>query len=164
MVAFKKKFMDKSARITTQKKRGRKSGDEIREQVVWAIKNFQELERLEDSPLVHLPAVRRLAQTKYRRAMFPAAFALRLILLESVKQMVGDLADMPNYQRELRLLQRFIRGRSVAEISRELSLSREHVARTIQPRALNLVAKVFLIRANENPMDAPAKEPEHRKV
>jgi len=156
--------MDKPTKITTQKKRGRKSGDEVLQQVASAMKNLQELEILEDSPLVRLPAVRWLAQTKYLRVMFPSAFALRLMLLESVNQMLSDLADMPNYQRELRFLHGFIQGRSVAEISRELSLSREHVARTVQPRALKLVAKVFLIRASDNPMDAPAKEPEHIKI
>jgi hypothetical protein len=69
------------------------------------LKNIQELEYLEDSTLVRLPGVRRLVETKYRRAIFPAAFALRLILQESVHQIVGDLGEMPNYQRELKFLQ-----------------------------------------------------------
>jgi hypothetical protein len=128
------------------------------------VKYIQQLEVLEESPLVRLPAVRRLAETKYRRAMFPAAFALRLILQESVNQMEEDLKDTPNYQRELKFLKEFIRGSSVAEISRGLGLSREHVARTVQPRALNLVAKVFLAKASESLVDARAKEPQHMKV
>jgi hypothetical protein len=156
--------MDKPTKITTPKKRGRKSGEEVLQQVALALKNIQELELLEESPLVRLPAVRRLAETKYRRAMFPAAFALRLILLESVNQMVDDLGEMSNYQRELGFLQGFIRGMSVAEISRGLGLSREHVARTIQPRALNLVARVFLARANETLTDEPAIHLTHESI
>jgi hypothetical protein len=163
-VAFKDKSMDKPTRKAPQKKRGRKSEEEVLQQVASAVKNLQELEFLEDSPLVRLPAVRRLAETTYLRTMFPAAFALRLILLESVNQMVDDLGEMPNYQRELGFLQGFIRGKSVAEISRGLGLSREHVARTIQPRALNLVARVFLARANETLTDEPAIHLTHESI
>jgi hypothetical protein len=156
--------MDKPMRTAPQKKRGRKSGDEVLQQVALALKNIQELEYLEESPLVRLPRVRRLSETKYRKAIFPVAFALRLILLESVNQMVDDLGEMPNYQRELGFLQGFIRGMSVAEISRGLGLSREHVTRDIKPKAFRLAARVFLARANENPVNSPIKEQEHRKV
>ena len=38
---------------------------------------------------------------------------------------------------------------SVAEISRSLGLCREHVTRSIQPKAMGLVARVFLPRAND---------------
>lgn len=143
------------------KKRGRKSGEEVLQQVAAAMKNIQELELLEESPLTRMPAVRRLAETKYQRSMFPVAFALRLILLESVNQMLEDLEDMPNYHRELKFLQGYIQGNSVADISRGLGLSREHVARTVQPRALNLVARVFLPRANQSLLEAQVDWSDH---
>jgi hypothetical protein len=43
-----------------------------------------------------------------------------------------------------KVIQDFVQGHSVTQISRDLGLSREHVARSIQPRALGLVAFAFL--------------------
>lgn len=131
-------------------KRGRKSSQEVRRQVILALKNLQELGLLEESPLVRLPGVRRLAEREYHSAIFPSAFALRSLLMDTANAVTGDLAKIPNYHREVTFIQAFVQGDSVADISRRLSLSREHVARTVQPRALNLVARVFLEKAASN--------------
>jgi DNA-binding NarL/FixJ family response regulator len=140
--------MRDAANKPVERKRGRKSSDEISHQVVEALKNLQELERLENSPLVQLRAVRQLAETNFRSSLFPGAFALRSMLLETTNALIDDLAEIPGYQRELRFLQLVIQGQTVTEISRGLGLSREHVARTVQPRAMRLMAKMFVSRAN----------------
>ena len=129
------------------KRRGRKSGEEILQQVALALKHVQELEYLEESPLTRLPAIRELAEGKYREAAVPAGFALHLLLMDSAKIVLRDFGDLPGYQREIKFLKAYVDDQSVAEISRDLGLSREHVARSIQPRAVGLVARVLLARA-----------------
>lgn len=131
------------------KKRGRKSGEELTYQVARALKYFQELERLEENPLCRLPVVQELAKAEYKDAALPTGFALRMLLIDATKIVIRDLGGLPAYQREIKFLKAYVNGCSVAEISRTLGLSREHVARKIQPRAIGLVAKVFLARAND---------------
>jgi len=125
--------MAKSIRETQPKKRGRKSGGETLWQVALALKHIQELEYLEESPLARLPAVRGLADGKYREAAVPAGFALRVLLLKATKVVVRDFGDLPGYQREIKFLKAYLSCQSVAEISRSLGLSREHVARSLVP-------------------------------
>ena len=139
--------MPKSKGDIQRKKRGRKSGEEILKQVALALKHVQDLEYLEESPLTNLPAVRELAEGEYREAAVPMGFALRVLLLESSKIVVRDFEDLTHYQREIMFLKAYVDCQSVAEISRGLGLSREHVARSIQTRAIGLVARVFLARA-----------------
>ena len=137
-------------RKVTQRKRGRKSGQEVIRNVGSALKNLQEVEFLERSPLGRLPAVRHLAQTEYRQSSFPTALALRRLLLQAARAVMQELGEVPRYQRDLEFLQKYIAGDSVAEISRGLAPSREHVFRTVQPRVLGLVAKVFLAKASRS--------------
>ena len=138
------------------KKRGRKSGQELIQSVASALKNLQEVELLERSSLGQLPAVRQLAETEYRQSPFATALALRRLLLQAVRAVIQELGEMQRYRREIKFLQKYIEGDSVAEISRGLALSREHVSRTVQPRALGLVAKVFLARASRSEMNGGA--------
>ena len=128
-------------RKVAQKKRGRKSGQEVIRNVGSALKNLREVEFLEQSSLGRLPAVRQLAETKYRQASFATVSALRRLLLQAVRAVKQELGEMPRYKREIEFLEKYIAGDSVAEISRGLGLSREHVSRTVQPRALGLRRK-----------------------
>ncbi len=132
---------------STPRKRGRKSVEEIVRQVAHALKHMQELELLEESPLGKLGLVRELAVSEYRRTIFPVGFALRWLLSDAVDAVLHDLEQMPNYDRERKFLQGIVQGESVSQISRILGLSREHATRTIQPRALSLVARAFVITA-----------------
>ena len=141
--------MSKSKGDIQLKKRGRKSGEELTHQVALALKHVQELEWLEESPLARLPAVQELAQGKYREGAVPVGTALRVLLMESAKIVVRDLSEMPGYQREIEFLNAYLSCQTIVEISRSLGLCREHVARSIQPRAIGLVARVFLARAND---------------
>jgi hypothetical protein len=132
------------------KKRGRKSGEELTRQVGLALKHVQELEWLEVSPLARLPAVQNLAEEKYRESAMPAGFALRSMLVDAAKIVLRDFGELPGYQRETKFLKDYLNCRSVVEISRSLGLCREHVSRSIQPRATGLVSRVFLAKANES--------------
>lgn len=145
------------------KKRGRKSGRELVQEVGLALKNLQEFELLEESPLGRLPAVRHLAESTYHESYFATAFALRALLLEGMRALIQDFSEMPNYRRELRFLSAFVQGESVAAISRDLGLSREHVARTIQPKAFGLVATVFLALANKDGVNGAVRQPERTR-
>ena len=131
------------------KKRGRKTGEELTRQVGLALKHVQDLEWLEESPLAGLPAVQELARGKYREGALPTGFALCSLLVDASKIVLRDFGELPGYQREIKFLNSYVNCQSVAEISRSLGLCREHVARSIQPRAIGLVARVFLARAND---------------
>ncbi|MCI0781856.1 MAG: hypothetical protein J4N90_12055 [Chloroflexi bacterium] len=146
--------MATSTEKTERNKRGRKSGEEVIHQVAVALKHVQDLEELEVNPLARLPAVRELARGKYREAAVPAGSALRTLLIDSAKIVLRDLEGLPRYQRELSFLKAYVfSGSNVAEISRILGLSREHVARSIQRRTIRLVARVFLVKANHPKSD-----------
>ena len=122
------------------------------------MKHVQKLEYLEDSLLGRLPAVRKMAEETYRAALFPSGSALRRLLIESTNIVIRDLVTMSQYQREVKFIQAYLRGSSVAEISRALRLSREHLARSIQDRAIQLVARVFLAKANRSESDGEMSE------
>lgn len=129
---------------TKGRKRGRKSAEEIGLLVSQALRNLDELENLEESPLAGLAAIRHLATTTYSEALFPSGMAVRSLLLVAVDKVCSDLDGMAGYQRELEFLRTISKGVSVAEFSRGLGLSREHIARTVQPRAMRLLTKAFL--------------------
>ena len=138
----------------TPKKRGRKSTEETIQLVAVALKEFQELERLEATPLGRMSAIQRSAEVQYRDAMFPIATAVRTHLMKALSTLARNVAGVSTYQRELELLNGLFEGKTVAEISRRMNLSREHVARTIQPRAIRLLTKVLTL----NPHDENAPE------
>ena len=131
------------------KKRGRKSADEISMQVPWILRNLDELELLEECPIATLTSVRRLAETSYADSMFPSGMAIRTLIFESIESICADLEHLPAYRRECQFLKSVANGSTVAEFSRSLGLSREHVARTVQQRAVKLLTRAFLARAHE---------------
>ena len=131
------------------KKRGRKSADEISMHLPWILRNLDELELLEECPISTLASVRRLAETSYADSMFPLAMAIRMLILESIEATSTDLGHLSAYRRECQFLKSIAKGNTVAEFSRSLGLSREHVARTVQHKAMKLLNRAFLARAHE---------------
>lgn len=138
------------------KKRGRKSTEETILLVAVALKEFQELERLEATPLGRMSAIQRSAEVQYRDAMFPIAIAVRTHLMRALSTLARNVAGVSTYQRELELLNGLFEGKTVAEISRRMNLSREHVARTIQPRAIRLLTKVLILNLHDE--NAPEEQ------
>ena len=57
-----------------------------------ALKNVQELELLEASPLANLPRVRQLAEEEFPRAVFRNGFALRQVLFDAASSYVATSA------------------------------------------------------------------------
>ncbi len=131
------------------KKRGRKTTEETNQLVATAIKEFQELERLEATPLGRMSAIHRSAEGQYLDAMFPTATAVRAHLMRALKTLARNFDGISTYQRELELLNGLFEGKTVAEISRGMNLSREHVARTVQPRAIRLLTKVLILNLHD---------------
>jgi hypothetical protein len=147
--------MDKPTMTASQKKRGRKSEEEVFQQVAMALKNLQKLDWLQECPLGRLPLVIHVADTEYTRTIFPVGFALKSLRTEAVNQVIQELGEMPNYQKKAESLREYVKGNNVAEISRGLNMSREHVTRYIKPKAISLVARAFLARANESSVNTP---------
>ena len=131
------------------KKRGRKSADEISGYMPWTLRNLDELELLEKCPIATLTSVRKLAETSYAGCLFPLSMAIRKLILEAIDAVCRDLGNLPAYRRECQLLSCVARGGSVAEFSRGLGLSREHVARTVQPRAMKLLNRAYFAQTRE---------------
>ena len=138
------------SRSRPQQKRGRKSGEEILEQVTLALRHVGDLEYLEASSLGRLPGVDLLIEERYQRALYPVGFSIRALLLGAVKAVCREFEEIPRYQREVTFLRLYARSVSVVEISQTLGLSREHVSRAIGPRAVGMVAKRFLDWANSD--------------
>ena len=129
-------------------KRGRKSGDDFRQELTLALRNIDEVSNLEKSSLGRLPAVRLLAETRYRDTLYPAGFAVRHLLQESVDKVAKDLGNLPCYARQVQFLQQFSQGASVTQISHGLGISREHVSREIQKEALSLLQHALIKKAS----------------
>lgn len=137
------------AGLHAPKKRGRKSADEIGGHLLWTLRNLQELDLLETCHIARLTSVRRLAETSYIDSLFPSGMAIRKLILEAIEIVCKDLGNIPAYNRECKFLNGVAGGSSVAEISRDLGLSREHVVRTVQQRAMKLLNRAFQAQTKE---------------
>jgi hypothetical protein len=91
--------------------------------------------------------VRALAKTCIRRGVFPTGAAIRAML----DRAVGEVELLALNQRDTasQRIASFLhlwykQGETVVTAAEVLELSRSYVAHTIQPRALELVAKRFL--------------------
>ena len=139
-------------------KGGRSSGSERPQLISLAIRHIQELEYLEESPLARLPAVHDLAYGMLKDAVIPLGLALQQFLLDSVSVVIRDFGKQAGYHRVIQFLRALVDGQPVTEISRELGLSREHVARTVQPQAVALVGRVFLVKAGHEAVHGGAAD------
>ena len=135
------------------RKRGRKSKEDIAEQMGLALRHIEDLEYLELSNFKALRGVQYLAKSKYQSTLFPVGFAVRALLEVSVHAVCHEFDQIPGYEREVRFLRMCDRGINVTHISRTLGLSREYVSRTVRPRVLALVARRFLAWANDDHLD-----------
>ena len=107
-----------------------------------------DLFELEDCALLgQLPGVRALAKSLTRHGVFPTGSAIRALLDRAVGEVVLLALNQrdPASQRIAWFLQLWYKeGRTVVAAAEVLELSRSYVAHTVQPRALELVAKHFL--------------------
>jgi AraC-like DNA-binding protein len=114
-----------------------------------ALGDLEDRIALNRNPLAHLAYVERLAGEKYRGQILPRGLALRCILLDCVDQVCAQLADEPGLAKPRDYLRLRADGYTCKDISRQLSLSREHVSREIRPKALQLLAEQFIAVTTE---------------
>lgn len=74
----------------------------------------------------------------------PEAQALRSLLMEVARQVVQDLATMPDKSGVRVFLERYLEGKNLTEIARELGVSREWVARSYRREAFRLAGMQFV--------------------
>jgi hypothetical protein len=114
-----------------------------------ALGDLEDRIALNRNPLAHLAYVERLAAEKYRGQILPRGLALRCILLDCVDQVCAQLADEPGLAKPRDYLRLRAEGYTCLDISKQLSLSREHVSREIRPKALQLLAEQFIFVTKE---------------
>jgi hypothetical protein len=126
-------------------RRGRLSHDDYAKAVASVLR--ADLFQLEECALLgNLPGVRALAG-RVKRSVFPTGAAIRALL----DRAVGEVELLALNQRDTasQRIAAFLhlwykQGETVVTAAEVLELSRSYVAHTIQPRALELVAKRFL--------------------
>ena len=70
--------------------------------------------------------------------------ALRSLLREAGQQVVRDLDGVPGKSRVTAFLEKYLEGKRVAEIAKELGVSREYCSRTYRKEAFALASEQFL--------------------
>jgi DNA-directed RNA polymerase specialized sigma24 family protein len=78
------------------------------------------------------------------RQTMPEAQALRTLLTDAAKQVAQDIADMPSKAGVKLFLERYLDGKTVTEIARELGVSREWCSRAFRKEAFTLAGAQFM--------------------
>jgi hypothetical protein len=99
---------------------------------------------LNTNPLSRTEYVQRLASEKYADKLMPRGLALRQVITECVARICAELGDEPGLAKPCRYLDLRAKGLKCTEVAAQLGLAREHVSRTIRPRALGLLLEEFL--------------------
>src|SRR5262245_44165402 len=86
-----------------------------------------------------------------QRQIFPLGVSLRMLLdraVADVLTLAGTMSTSQQYHRMAIFLQLwYTEERTLTQVAKTLDLERTHVAKTIQPPALQLVASRFLVLA-----------------
>lgn len=99
---------------------------------------------LNGNPLSRTDYVQRLASEKYADRIMARGLALRHVISECVARICTELADEPVLAKPCRYLDLRAKGFKCTEAAAEIGLTREHVSRTIRPKALGLLLEEFL--------------------
>ncbi len=129
----------------TNGRRGRPSHDDYARRVAEALR-FDLFELDECSVLAQLPGVRAMI-CLHQHAVLPTGTALRAMLDEAVAdiEVVAKVSNDPIMKRIAIFLQIWYREHdTVVRVSKVLGVSRSTVVHSVQPRAIELVAKRFL--------------------
>lgn len=120
-----------------RKSRRSQPSTQLLRRVSEAYAHLHDLDWLQESPLVELDAVR-----ERRNAMspLPEAQALRGLLNEGAKRAAQDAATIPARAPLATFLERYVEGRSVAEIAEELGVSREWCSRSYRRRGIEIAS------------------------
>ena len=112
------------------------------EQVEQAYRHLHDLDWLQECELALSPEVLEKVQPNQ---MMPEVQALRSLLLAAARQVIEDMGQVPGKERVAVFLTGYLAGKSVAEISQELGVTREWCSRNYRREALKL-AGMQLVR------------------
>ena len=114
------------------------------QRVAYALRYIDDRIMLNRSSLSRLAHIRRLADERYNGRLLPRGLALQQVLIESAQKVIAELDSEPALAKTRVYLDLLMKGYQAKEISRQLGLSREHVARTYRRNAIDLVTEEFL--------------------
>ena len=106
-----------------------------------AYAHLHDLDWLQECDLRKLPGVQDRVRSTH---IMPQAQALRSVLTEAARHVVRDLDSVPGKSRVTAFLEKYLEGRGVAEIAKELGVSREYCSRKYRKEALALASDQFL--------------------
>ncbi len=124
----------------TKKQKGTGQRLPAPDQVIELYRHLQDPNWLQHCRLARLPIIRELRM----RSGISEATALRQLLLESAQRVIGELKMLPDSAVLQLLIERFIEGRSTAQIARELQLSRRWYEQHHRREALIRLANQFI--------------------
>lgn len=96
---------------------------------------------LQESALSRLPAVDRLAKTRYEHSILPAGRAIRELSMECLGEIEEELGDNPGVARLKSFVEFTRRGMRVAEASKRLGITPEYASRALKRRLVGLLAE-----------------------
>lgn len=131
----------RESQVTRGRKRGRKPKIPLMEQVELAYGHLHNLDWLQECGLASLTAVQERVQ---RHHTMPEAQALRGLLTESALRVIEDIKQVPSMVSLKVFLERYLQGKKVTEIAKELRVSREWCSRSYRKEAFRLAGIQFV--------------------
>ncbi|UCG82571.1 MAG: hypothetical protein JSW38_10295 [Dehalococcoidia bacterium] len=118
--------------------------NEWQSRIAYALKHLGDRSILNCSPLARLAYIDRLAREQYKGHLLPRGLALHDALISCVETVLREVGNERGLVRACAYLKLLVEGRSCAEISKQIGLSREHVSRIYRKKAVELVTEEFL--------------------
>ena len=128
-------------KVVHGKRRGRKPKVALMKQVEEAYSALHNLDQLQESPLSGLQVVQERKQPQHT---MPEAQALRETLIESARQVIRDIEHIPSMGSVEVFLERYLEGKRITEIAKELGVSREWCSRSYRKEAFRLAGMRFV--------------------
>jgi hypothetical protein len=118
------------------------------EREVWhALKCLTDPYELDKSRLTRLKPVEVLAERRAPNGAFTKGEVVSDLLLSCIERLGGKAEREGEFPRCAQLLAEIARCSTLAEASRQIGLSREHVTRKYRPKAIKILAREFLFEA-----------------
>ncbi len=122
-------------------RRGKRSRIPLTKQMEDAYAHLHDLDWLRDSGLTKLSEVQERIDPMQT---MPEARALRGVLMEAARQVLKDISDVPEKANTHYFLEEYLKGKSVAQIARELGVTRSWCSRAYRKEAFELAGAQFV--------------------
>lgn len=136
------------SKTTPGKRRERRPKVPLMKEVELAYVHLHDLDWLQECPLAGLPGVQEQVQPQQ---FMPNAQALRGLLIQAAQQVIQDIEKVPNLAGVRIFLERYLEGKKIAEIARELGVSREWCSRSYRKEAFRLAGMQFVRLVSRDP-------------